>query len=212
MAKYKSQYFDDANITTAALGAFLTAAGWEFTVEGDVTTIALSNKVSLVITKSTAGYNNFKFDAVVNGVTTTIRTVSRYFNMVSCKSANAAFLECYGDNNGNCLAFLWEKTGSQELCGYTGNNAGAVYIPITDINLTDVDTSEVYNHGSLLNYAAQSGSIDYCDNDALFLSGVKTLNDPNFKACSTMTANTVITVQGSNHFVIGAHSLFEYDN
>lgn len=208
MGKYKSQFFDDANITTAALGAFLTAAGYEFTVAGDVTTIVLSAKVSLVITKDTAGYNRFIFAKVINGVSTTIRTISRYMTLVSCKSANMAFLEAYAGYNGRAV-FLWEKVGSQELCG-TANDNQSSYIPIDDISLTDVDEETIYTHGALLNYAAASGSIDYCDNDALFLSGVKTLNDPNFKACSTMTANTVITVQGQNCFVIGAHTFFEY--
>ena len=211
MAKYKSQYFDDANITTAGLGAFLTAAGFEFTVEGDVTTIALSENVSLVISKGTVGYNQFTFTAVVNGVSAALRTISRYMTLVSCKSANMAFLEAYAGYDGGRAVFLWEKVGSKEFCGYGGDN-GSSYNPIEDISLSDIDDSTVYTHGALLNYAAESGSIDYCDNDALFLSGVKALNDPNFKACSTMTANTVITVQGSNHFVIGAHSLFEYDN
>ena len=211
MAKYKSQYFDNANITTAALGAFLTAAGWEYTVEGDVTTIALSTKVSLVITKGVSGYNNYTFAMVVNGTSTTIYTISKNMTLVSCKSDTLAFLQAYGGYDGKRAAFIWEKIGSQEVCGYEADNQ-TNYIPINSINLTDVDNSTVYTHGALLNYAAQSGSIDYCDNDALFLSGVKSVNDPNFKACSTMTANTVITVQGQNCFVIGAHSLFEYDS
>ena len=209
MGKYKSQYFDDANITTAALGAFLTAAGYEFTVAGEVTTIALSAKVSLVITKDTAGYNRFTFAKVINGVSTTLWTIARYMTLVSCKSANMAFLEAYAGYDGGRAVFLWEKIGSQELCG-TANDNQSSYIPIDGISLIDVDEETIYTHGALLNYAAASGSIDYCDNDALFLSGVKALNDPNFKACSTMTANTVITVQGQNCFVIGAHTFFEY--
>ena len=174
-----------------------------------VTTIVLSAKVSLVITKDTVGYNRFTFAKVINGVSTTIRGISRYMTLVSCKSANMAFLEAYAGYDGARAVFLWEKIGSQELCG-TANDNQSVYIPINSITLTDVDAGVNYTHGALLNYAAASGSIDYCDNDALFLSGVKTLNDPNFKACSTMTANTVITVQGQNCFVIGAHTFFEY--
>ena len=42
------------------------------------------------------------------------------------------------------------------------------------------------------------------------VAGVMCKKYPNFKACSTMTANTVITVQGQNCFVIGAHTFFEY--
>lgn len=212
MAKYKSQYFNNANITTAALGAFLTAAGWEFTVEGDVITIPLSEKVSFVLTKGVAGFNNVICSLVVNGTTTSFNRLSQYFNIVSCKSANFAFLEIYQSYAGGWCALVWEKIGTLELAGGNQTNSVDSYFPINNVDLTDVDTSTVYAHGTLLNYAAQSGSIDYCDNDALFLAGVKTLNDPNLKACSTMTANTVITVQGSNHFVIGAHSLFEYDN
>ena len=211
MAIYKAQYLDNANITTAALGAFLTAAGWQYTVNGDVTTIALSENVSLVITKGVAGYNNFTFAQVVDGVTTTIKTIARYMTLVSCKSNNLAFLEAYGGYDGYRMAFAYEKINNQELCGYVTDNQSS-YIPLNSITLTDVDSSIAYTHGALLNYAAESGSIDFCNADALFLSGVKALNDPNFKACSTMTANTVITVQGKNCFVIGAHSLFEYDS
>ena len=213
MAKYKSQYFDDVNITTAALGAFLTAAGWQYTVNGDVTTIALSEKVSFVITKATSGYNNFSFAVVIDGVTTNIRTVKRHMTLVSCKSDNMAMLQAVGGNDAEYACMLWEKIGADEYCGYAGQvDTRSTYFPIEEFNLTNLDNSTTYKHGAILNYAAESGSIDYCDNDALFLSGVKAINDPNFKACSTMTANTVITVQGSNCFVIGAHSLFEYDN
>lgn len=210
MAIYKSQYLDNANITTASLGAFLTSAGYEFTVEGDVTTIALSNKFSIVITKGTAGYNNFTFAIVVNGVNTSVRTVSRYMTLVSCKSDNMAFLQAYAGYDGYRAGILYEKINGQELYGAIGNNQ-SVFMSLTDFSLTDIDSSVVYTHGALLNYAAESGSIDFANNDCLFLSGVKSLNDPNFKACSTMTANTIITVQGKNCFVASAHSIFPYD-
>ena len=189
----------------------MTAAGWDFTVSGDVITIVISSKVTLILTKGRAGYNNLTFTVVINGTSTQLRTVPRSFTMVSCKSDNVAFLQLYNGNDGNRTHFIWEKIGTKELCGY-GGDTGASYVPINNINFNDVDNSTVYNHGALLNYAAESGLIDFAANDCLFISGVKSLNDPNFKACSTMTANTVITVQGKNCFVIGAHSLFEYDS
>ncbi|MBR4683153.1 MAG: hypothetical protein IKP06_07675 [Elusimicrobiaceae bacterium] len=211
MATYKAQYFDNSNITTAALNAFLTAAGWQYTVDGDVTTIELSNKVSFRITKGLAGYNNFTFAVIINGTVTSMRTISRYMTLVACKAQNIAFLEAYGGYDGNRAAILWEKIGDQEFYGYVTDNQSS-FIPINSINLSDVDNSTVYTHAALLNYAAEAGKIDFVDNDCLFLSGVKSINDPNFKACSTMTANTVITVQGKNCFVIGSHSLVEIDD
>ena len=212
MAKYKSQYFDDANITTAGIGAFLTAAGWQFSVEGSTTTVVLSDNVSLVISNGTVGYNYWDFSIVVGGNTITTKRITRSTTLVSCKSGSMAFLEAYGGYDYLRFTFLYESIGGVDYYGYDTTTSDN-YCPISDLTLNNVSTGETtYAHGALLNYAAESGSIDYCDNDALFLSGVKAINDPNFKACSTMTANTVITVQGSNCFVIGAHSLFEYDN
>ena len=211
MAKYKSQFFEQSNMTTAALGAFLTSAGWEFTTSGDTITIELSNKVSLVIARGVSGYPYFDFSAVINGVSTSAKRIYRNTTLLSCKSSGVALLEAFGGYDSLRFGFLYEKIGDRELYGIYNTN-GATYVPITDYGLTDVDTSVVYTHGALLNYTAESGTIDFANNDCLFLSGVKSINDANFKACSTMTVNTVITVQGKNCFVAAPHSFFEFDS
>lgn len=211
MAIYKRQYFDNANITTAALGTFLTDGGWEYTVSGDVTTITLSENVSFILTKGLAGYNYIDFSISINGTVSLARRCNRYFTLVSCKSDGFSFLEAYSGYDGNRACLVHEVISNEEYVGYAGNNQSSYY-NLSDISLTKISDSSIFTHGTVLGYSVPSGSIDYLDSDILFLSGVKSILDPHVKACSNMSSNNVITINGKNYFVISSHSLFAYDN
>lgn len=109
------------------------------------------------------------------------------------------------------LSFFYEELGDKILYGYVFSTSNNSFKPLDIIPLTDDVSSLQYQHSPRLNYQAQTGYIDYAP-QKLFSSGLITdIEDDNFIACSTVTANQVVSFEGKNYYSIGTNTLVELD-
>ena len=116
-----------------------------------------------------------------------------------------------GDNTGIYLVYekatdftLWTASGS------SGSSGG--FQNIQSYTFLDLNSAATYSRGAILNYAAQSGYINYAAN-ILFYGGTttKAITDPFFISCSTVTLGKVITFNGTNYFSVGTNTLLRMD-
>lgn len=183
-------------------------------IEGTVLKITVDNNVTINMTVLNAQWLN-PITITYNGSTTSEIARQWFANngceMTICSSDTLFYIQSR-DNDGRRFGFVYEKIGSDAYFAYKGsqNSTGVGFYDITSFSFTKIgDANTTYSHGAILNYTTTLGFIDFMPEDMVFASGVKIANDPNFKACTTITANTVITVQGKNYYTVGGHSLVE---
>lgn len=126
---------------------------------------------------------------------------------------NFFYLQCWNSGNER-FCVLYEKFEDMSISDARGSTAGSgtmAYQPIENFNLTDLDTSIVYNHKAVLNYDLELGHIDYTT-DMLFNGTQKVLEDFNFITCSSVIAETILTFSGENYYSLGTHTLVKIDN
>lgn len=107
-------------------------------------------------------------------------------------------------DDGNRMTFIYEQVNESEYFGMTNTfNFNSVTIKNTDDNFS-------YSHKARLNYEAEIGKIDFTT-DAIMQNGIKVLEDENFIACSIITSDQVITINGVNYYSIGTNTLAQLD-
>lgn len=143
----------------------------------------------------------------------TISSMNCNFNHNVLVYYSDSFFYCEGlDPQGRRWYVRYEKIGDTILwAGNCNNNTGLSRLGMTDVGLTETVSGSVYTHGKTLNYATTTGTIDYADSTSLFSNSVKQLNDPNFKACSTITQGITITVGGKNYYTVHTNILMPLD-
>lgn len=115
-------------------------------------------------------------------------------------------------NSTRHYVFMYEKIGTKSLYG-----GGYEWLQRSDprsiknFNLMDYDNVALtYTHGTVLNYATTSGTIDFASQDTL--TGSDTILDNNFLACSTVSPFQIYTFQGQNYYAASENSLFLSNN
>lgn len=107
---------------------------------------------------------------------------------------------------------FYEKFDDKVLYGAIANgSSGTSRYGFDSITLTDATSGSTYTHGTMINHAVEVGSIDYIDFTGLFNNGYKKLNDPIFKACSTMTRGITVTIAGNNYYTVSEHDMLPLD-
>lgn len=112
----------------------------------------------------------------------------------------------YTSGNNVGLTIVYEKIGDKKYAGYARSD-------MTDLkNITLIDTDGNSNtRAVIIPYEVAANGIDYAENDVLTISGVKSVVDPNFCACSTISNNSVITFEGQNFYAVGTKSVVKID-
>ena len=89
---------------------------------------------------------------------------------------------------------------------------------IHGVTLTSSESEATYTHGKLLNYSCENvypdyyGYIDYA-NDYLVSSSVITeVVDENTLTCSIVTANKIVTFEGTNYFALGTNTIIPIED
>lgn len=179
----------------------------------NVLTINVNNIVNVVFDFSAS-----RTKTVYNGTTKEYSIINTYNSatITAVCNENVFYVQFNGNyGSGRRFCFLYENISNEDYWGAVGagtdSSSGHAWYSITDITLSQTETSLTYNHGTRLNYACELGYIDYAP-DVLFISGYKSIDDPNFITCSTVPTDQVITFQGQNYYSIGAHTLCLIDD
>lgn len=151
--------------------------------------------------------------ATIDGVTTTIganQTYQTYGSKTFIVACSESMFYMDLDGYSSYLYACYEKIEDTKLWGYLNENNSTR--TLNNITLSNLNTSAQYKHGVRLNYGTQIGYLDYTT-EALFNSGDTQIemNDPNFIACTSVTAKQVITIEGKNYYTIGPNTLVELD-
>ena len=122
---------------------------------------------------------------------------------------------CQGsDPQGRRWLAMYEKIGDTVLYGTLngGSSTGVSRYAMTSVTLNNPANGNTYVHGTVFNYSTDVGYIDYASSSALFNSSVKKLTDPNFRACSTVTQGSVVTIAGENYYAVTTKELLPIDS
>ena len=107
-------------------------------------------------------------------------------------------------------AVVYENISSTSLYGYQYD--GSTRIPITAITLYDASNgTDTCTHGVVLNYACQTGILNFISSDILWSDTAKFATDNNLIACTTVAMDCVITFNGANYYSLGTNTLIPMD-
>lgn len=112
-----------------------------------------------------------------------------------------------GWSNQKGCAFFYESINDESYFGYIEGTANA---SITDIQLKD-SNNVIYSRPLMMNYTKEIGMIDFIDHDLLVGAGITIIDDKGFIACSTITNNSVLTINGKNYYAMGTNTLVEVE-
>lgn len=198
---------------------------WE-TMLGELNCSLVSTSVSgqyLAITLNNDAVINLGFDGGPYG-----RPMNIYYNGATTTFDNPQYpylsggtaTFCYSDtlfymkitnsvtvSSNKGMTVLYEIINNEPCFGFVWNNNS---VDISAITLTN-HNGLGYSHGTLLNYDTQPNVIDFMQNDAVFNSGTYVQADPNFSACTSVTLDRVITLNGSNYYTVGTHTMVPID-
>lgn len=106
-----------------------------------------------------------------------------------------------------CILYCTDGTNS--YAGYISSGSSEQsYLNISNMSLQKIgDTSLTYTITPMLNYATEAGYIDIVPFAILTNGGIKVATLDYFKACSTITIASTVTVGGSNYYAIGTNVL-----
>lgn len=152
--------------------------------------------------------------ATIDGVTTTIATNQTYQTygqktfIVAC-SDNFVIIDLLGYSNRR-FYLCYEKINGNKYYGYA-NESNELYL--SNITIKDLSNDAQYKHAVRLNYLCDIGYLDYAPEILFNNAGTqKMFDDPNFIACSTVTAKQVITFNGKNYYSLSANTLVQMDD
>lgn len=197
---------------TATLKAFLDSLNCSLIETELLSEYNLLITIDDIISLKYYGYGNpgAKISIIINGVETDITNIGGAYGsktiIVVC-SDDFIYID-YTDRSG-CLYFCYEKINNENYYGYN-TNSGAL---LSDITLINMENNTQYKHGARLNYEYDVGYLEYAP-DILFneLGTQRKLDDPNFIACTTVTAKQVITFNGKNYYSLSANVLVQMDD
>ncbi len=107
-------------------------------------------------------------------------------------------------------AVVYENIANTSLYGYQYD--GSARIPITAITLYDASNgTDTCIHGTVLNYACQTGVLNFISSDILWSGNAKFAADDNLVACTTVSIDSVITFNGANYYSLGTNTLIPMD-
>lgn len=159
--------------------------------------------------------DNGRTQVIYNGTTTNYSLID-WYNSATITAAcgnNIFYLQFNCEYGlGRRFVFLYELLDNTNYWGATGagteTGSGHAWYSITDIPMIEVGPEVPTTHKALLNYSAQAGYINYA-HDSLFQNDLKVKTDSNFKACTTVPSNKIVTFGGKNYYSIGPNTLLE---
>lgn len=178
-----------------------------------ILTINIDDIVTLILTYSSSLVMSYTY----NGQTNTLQSINKGEHIVTiCGNDNLFYISTGPTTQyfAHQYLFLYEQIDGHHFVGGIKNLDGtAHFTPISSIaNFTEIETGVIYTHGALLNYSADVNTIQYINHDILLNGGVKSYNDANFIACSTITQDRVLTIRGKNYFSVSTNSLLPIDD
>lgn len=182
---------------------------------GLITVTQTNNTLSINVDNEATILFDFTNNVIsVDSVTQMTLDVSNTpYSITVCYLGTMLFYVQLRDTYGRRFVFIYEKIGGHKLLGFDGSGSASAsnFYDISDISLTDVDSSLVFLHGIRLNIINEPGYISYAD-EALFCNNVKSLIDPIFISCSSVIADRILTFNGKNYYSIGANTLLLAEN
>ena len=103
------------------------------------------------------------------------------------------------------ITFIYEKISESGYFGMINS------LSLNGVTMKNTDDGLNYNHNARLNYAAEVGKIDFTT-DMILQGGFKVFEDENFFACSTITADQVVTINGKNYYSLSPNILAMLDD
>lgn len=212
MANYKRQNLSDANAAT--LESFFSSLNCPLIsteISGGIFKITVDEIVVINMTLLNSAWLN-PITITYNGSTTAEIGRSWFQNgcQFTCICSDTLFYLQLRDSSGRRFGFIYEKIGTESYFGYkgSGNSQSIAFYNLSDFDLIKVGESNAnYKHSTILNYSVNLGSIDMLNNDILLLSGVRAAEDPNFKTTTSLTSDSMITINGLNYYVISSHTI-----
>ena len=150
---------------------------------------------------------------------------TRYGRLIMGVAGSNAFITvAIGDNLVFCdvkdhytrrCMFYCTHIGDNSYYTYdgSGSNQGAGFYNLTNRTLTRLSDNIGFNYKNMLNYIKPTGSIDICNTAYLFQGGQRTDTvDTDLAYSSTITVDTVYTVDGTNYYSLGTNLLLPFGN
>ena len=186
-------------------------------ISGDYLYVTIDNTIIINFHRSSATLFN-PITLTYNG-TTTSEIVRTYVNgnglRITICYSNTLFYIQLQDANSRRGIIYYEKLVGNSFYGYRGsqNSQNIDFYDIAGLsNITEIETSNIYTYSRVINLAAPVDSIFYLNSDVLFIGTQKGYENPNFRACSTVVCDQVITFEGKNYYSLGTNTLIPIDN
>ena len=179
-------------------------------------TININNLAEIKFSFRSYGDTEYFVDMAytLNGSAVTGPGVLAYTTTVIVAYTSTLFYIQVSDYSNRRFCCLYERINGEDYIGFRGaTGVNQVYYPINSFNLLNVSTSNSYVHGARLNYAKSGlNYIDYTG-EVLFSLGTPVMcaDDPNFIACSTISADLVITFNGNTYYSLSTNTLVAID-
>ena len=193
-------FFD--SFSSSLFTTSITGTTWN----GNILEVYVDNTVSLIFNYAD-GYVQTKYNGSV--VNYSYLNTWNALTLTVAVSDNMLYVQWQLSYSNRTTAFLYEKIDNKKYWGAAGG--GADWYSIVSIPLTETSLGASYAHGQRISGTAAAGTVLFTG-DALFSGGVKSIEDPNFLACSTLTANTIITMNNKNYYTVGANTLMLVEN
>lgn len=205
-----TRYFPSSDMNCITLQSFLVSVYPDLVTSIDSETnsliVTINDRLSFRFRNYKTGNWNFDIYYSIDGVETYATTQRTAMTLVAIITPTYFSFVATGGYDGDRCYLIWESIDNRLLLA-TGHNWNTSTTSPYYATLTDVDDSSTYNHLKLLNYNAGVGYIDYIDGDMVVSSNNRAFIDTNFKACSNMTAGTVITINGQNYYTVDTNAI-----
>lgn len=176
-------------------------------IEASSTTVTIDDIFTIYL-----GYDSWpRIYVTKDGTYITGNTVAGNMTFIIGYSDNLVYINMT-DNDNTGFYLVYEKTTNFTIYTHSGTGGTTGFNNIQSYTFTDINSGSTYTRGAILNYAAQTGYINYATN-ILFYGGTatKAITDPLFVSCSTITLGKVITFNGTNYFSVGTNTLLRMD-
>lgn len=176
-------------------------------IEASGTTVTIDDIFTIYL-----GYDSWpRIYVQKDGSYITGNTVAGNMTFIIGYNDNLVFINMT-DNDNTGFYLVYEKTADFTIYTHSGTSGSTGFNNIQSYTFTDINSGATYSRGAILNYAAQTGYINYAAN-ILFYGGTttKAITDPLFISCSTITLGKVITFNGTNYFSVGTNTLLRMD-
>lgn len=195
---------------------FFSGLNCEFISVSSSTISINSGEITIEITEN-SGYTNGRDWSITypGAEEPTVLLQQGAETIVACYS-DTFLLFTVESSDTNKIVFVYEVVTEDSATAHLYGNSYSAKSGNPDIHgvtLTSSESGTSYTHGKLFNYSCENvypdyyGYIDYT-NDTLFISGViSEVVDENTLSCSTVTANKIVTFEGTNYFALGTNTI-----